>query len=129
MKWPFRVAVVLSAAVVLAIDYPWGDFTGHTHWSNVRWVPFVTPPVEPADVFQNILMLIPLGFSAAFPARSPARGIAGAALVGLPVAVLGEWTQLYSHGRFPSATDVAANVIGAVTGAVWARWLRLPARD
>ena len=129
MKWFFRLALVLAAAAVLAIDYPWGDFTGHTHWGNVRWIPFVTPPVEPADVLQNILMLVPLGFVAAFPARSAARGIGTALLAGFAVSVAGEWTQLYSHGRFPSATDVAANVMGAAIGAAWACWLRRPARD
>ena len=27
-----------------------------------------------------------------------------------------EWTQVYSHTRFPSTTDVSCNVIGAVLG-------------
>jgi VanZ family protein len=31
-----------------------------------------------------------------------------------------EATQLLSHGRFPSTTDVTCNVAGAWGGAVWA---------
>lgn len=29
------------------------------------------------------------------------------------VSLLCEWAQVYSHGRFPSATDVTCNVGGA----------------
>ena len=36
----------VSIALALAIDYPWGDFQGHTHWQNVAWIPFVSPPVH-----------------------------------------------------------------------------------
>lgn len=34
------------------------------------------------------------------------------------MSLLGEWSQVYSHSRFPSATDVVCNVIGAVAAAL-----------
>jgi hypothetical protein len=40
--------------------------------------------------------------------------VLAAGLITLPVSIAGEWTQLYSHRRFPSATDVACNLAGAL---------------
>jgi VanZ family protein len=40
-----------------------------------------------------------------------------AAGVALALSLAGEAVQIYTHSRFPSATDVVCNVIGAVAGA------------
>ena len=115
MKLVARVGTVISSIVALAFDYPWGDFRGHTHWMNVGWIPFVSPPVRLSDVILNVLLFLPLGvFSGLLKSsKGPLRVVAIAA----PVALLGEWTQLYSHTRFASATDLVCNVAGAIAGA------------
>jgi hypothetical protein len=114
------VGVLLSMAAVLAADLPWGDFHAHTHWRAVGWIPFVTPPVRAADILQNIALFLPLGFFAGLAARPLPRAIVKSVLLALPVSLLGEWSQLYSHSRFPSATDVSSNLIGAIFGAALA---------
>jgi uncharacterized protein (TIGR03790 family) len=113
-----RLGLPLSIAIALAADYPWGDFQGHTHWHNVGWIPFVSPPVRPGDIALNLLLFLPLGVFAARRVRAPAPALAQSALIAFVVSVIGEWTQLYSHTRFPSATDVACNVAGALFGTV-----------
>jgi uncharacterized protein (TIGR03790 family) len=113
-----RFGLALCIAVALAADFPWGDFQGHTHWHNVGWIPFVSPPVRPGDIALNLLLFFPLGVFAARRVRAPAPALAQSALIAFVVSVIGEWTQLYSHTRFPSATDVACNVAGALLGTV-----------
>ena len=119
-----RLGLPLSIAIALAADFPWGDFQGHTHWHSVGWIPFVSPPVRPADILQNLLLFLPLGFFAALRTTSTFKGLRNAAVWASPVSFLGEWSQLYSHSRFPSATDLSSNVIGAVLGAsiAWRVW-------
>lgn len=111
-----NAGVLLSIAAVLAADLPWGDFHAHTHWGAVGWIPFVTPPVRAADILENIVLFLPLGFFAGLDARSLVSGLRRGAWLGLLVSLVGEWSQLYSHSRFPSATDVSSNLIGAVLG-------------
>ena len=119
-----RFGLVLCIAIALAADIPWGDFQDHTHWQNVRWIPFVSPPVRPLDIALNLLLFFPLGVFAARRLRAPARTLAQSALVAFVVSVIGEWTQLYSHTRIPSATDVACNVAGALLGALLVAYAR-----
>jgi glycopeptide antibiotics resistance protein len=117
---------VLSILAALAADYPWGDFQGHTHWGNVRWIPFVTPPISAGDIAQNVLLFLPLGVFIGMRARFAVAACSLAGGVAVPVALLGEWTQVYSHSRFPSGTDAVSNVIGAVLGAALAAWMWRP---
>jgi hypothetical protein len=119
-----RGGLWLSAAAVLAADLPWGDFQGHTHWQTVAWIPFVSPPVRPIDVLQNVLLLVPLGFFCGVGARTASSALWRALSLGFLLSLAGEWTQLYSHLRFPSATDLAANVMGAALGAALALSVR-----
>ncbi len=103
--------VVGAGALVLAADFPWGDLRGHPHWGKIAWVPFVSPPLNLLDVAQNLLLCAPIGVTAALRFR---KAPAAAAVIALGVGLVGEWTQLYSHSRFPSATDLACNLTGAV---------------
>lgn len=114
--------VVVSLLAGFVADYPWGDWVGHTHWAKVGWIPFYSWPVRPFDILQNLLLFAPVGVSAALAIRR--RPALAAALLTLPVAFAGEATQLYSHARFPSATDLVNNVAGAALAAyVCARYL------
>ena len=110
-------ALIAAATLVLAVDFPWGDLQNHTHWNKAGWVPFVSPPVRAMDIALNLLLCAPLGLAAAMFFR---RRLTIATVCALSVSLIGEWTQLYSHARFPSATDVVCNVGGAMAAAMTA---------
>jgi glycopeptide antibiotics resistance protein len=112
----FVGAIALIVAVVLP-----REFQNHAHWTKVRWIPFVTPPVRTWDLAGNVLLYLPFGFaSARLPGR--ARGTR-TILLAASLSLMTEWGQVYSHDRFPSATDFCCNVIGAGLGALLAaRW-------
>jgi VanZ family protein len=113
-----RFALVIALLAAFAADYPWHGMTNHTHWAKVGWIPFVSPPVRFSDIVANILLFLPAGvFSAPRGTRPGAAALRGA-LIAFPIAFAGEATQLFSHGRFPSATDLVCNVAGAALGAV-----------
>lgn len=112
--------LIASVAVIVAVVFPWGNFQNHSHWAKVAWIPFVSPPVRLRDVLQNVLLFVPFGGAVALQLRPPVRVAAISAGV---FSVLGEWSQVYSHNRFPSATDVVCNVCGAALGAALVRHL------
>ena len=111
-----RFALLITILSTAAALWPWGDFQGHTHWTNVGWIPFVSPPVRLRDIIGNVLLFMPMGAAVAVNCR-PGRRLRYAVIGGLAVSFLGEWSQLYSHGRFPSATDLVCNGAGAYLGA------------
>jgi hypothetical protein len=116
---PLAVAgLVLSASAVLAAAYPWQDVVGHSHWSRVGWIPFVSWPAPWLDIAGNLLLFVPVGV---FAGLSFARVIPTTLFIALALSVFVETMQLYSHSRFPSATDVVCNVAGAVAAAAFVR--------
>lgn len=117
-----RAGLAVSGFVVVAAGYPWGDIVGHTHWSRVGWIPFLSWPVRPLDVAGNLLLCVPLGMVAARAFNRGVVVVAGA--IALALSLFVETMQLYSHGRFPSATDVVCNVTGAVAAAALVRAYR-----
>ena len=105
---------MISAVLVVALTYPWGDMAGHPHWSRVRWIPFKTGPFRPLDIAGNLLLCVPLGVAAGYLFS---RGVLAAALLSLAISTGAEGSQVYSHKRFPSGTDVLCNVAGAAAAA------------
>jgi len=104
--------------IVLAVT-PWEDLQNHSHWRRVQWIPFVTPPVKPIDIVVNVLLYLPFGYWFA-QLRGGRRGqVWGAVVAAAMLSLATEWTQLYSHSRFPSMTDVTNNLIGTALGAWW----------
>jgi glycopeptide antibiotics resistance protein len=103
--------LLASLAAGFLVDFPWGNWVGHSHWAKVAWIPYLQGPVRLSDILQNLLLFSPVGFFSfrVFPER-PGRW---AAFLTFPFAFAGEWTQVYSHNRFPSATDLLNNVMGA----------------
>jgi len=95
------------------------DLQNHTHWMKVQWIPFVTPPVKVVDIVVNILLYWPFGYWFGKHA-SDARAWRRACLYAFALSLATEWTQLYSHSRFPSLTDTTCNVIGTALGAFFA---------
>ena len=82
----------------------------------MQWIPFVTPPVTVVDILVNVALYLPFGY---WLTRWAGRRRAGLAVASAGVLSLAtEWTQLYSHSRFPSLTDVTCNIIGSLLG-VW----------
>jgi glycopeptide antibiotics resistance protein len=105
------------SAVILAATVPWTDPVGHTHWQKVQWIPFRSPPIKLFDVVVNVALYLPFGyqFVRAFPSRARAWQAAALAAV---LSLFVEWTQLYSHSRFPSLQDVLCNAFGSWVGAL-----------
>jgi len=106
---------VATLVVVVAITFPW-DLQDHPHWSKVAWLPFLSGIVRPVDILTNAALYFPVGFF--LPAPSRRRRVAWAFGIALLVSGPLELTQVWSHVRFPSATDLAMNVIGSVVGAI-----------
>lgn len=88
-------------------------------------------PIRPDFIFDvsdfalNVLLFVPLGIAA----RRHGTGLVFAASALLSIGI--EITQVWSINRYPGLPDVAANVLGAVSG-LWLgrvaaqRWPRLP---
>ena len=110
-----RLGVVAAIAAIVAADFPWGQLQNHAHWYKVAWIPFVSPPVRARDVAENIVLFVPLGVMLALTVR---RHVMSATfLIATVLACAGELTQVFSHGRIPSTTDIVCNVAGACAGA------------
>ena len=115
------LTLLVTAGLTLAAIVPWGDFTDHTHWDEVGWIPFVSQPWRVRDVILNLLLCAPLGVASALTFR---YGLLAAGATSLTISLVGEWLQVYSHGRFPSATDLVCNVCGALAAALVVRYVQ-----
>jgi len=114
-----RLLLIVWLVLFALLFVPWGDVQDHTHWYKVAWVPFGSRPVKPLDVIGNIVAFVPFGLLLTLAVGRGCRwewplGIGAALLLSFGA----EAVQMYSHMRFPSATDLTANVIGAGVG-VW----------
>ena len=123
---PSRITVVTSRRWLLALWFcgmvsimtlPWSDFQGHPHWARVSWVPFLGPVDNLRDVLLNVAVFVPFGFLLA-QGRSLIGPLGLLGFLGAPVLVsaAGEFYQVFCHSRFPSATDVVSNTLGAYGG-------------
>jgi len=115
-----RLALWLIVLAIVALTFPW-DLQDHPHWNKVTWVPFATGIVRPIDLLLNLALFVPLGFL--LHSRPSRCRFATALVVALVLSVLVEFAQVWSHVRFPSATDVFMNCFGALLGATlsWRR--------
>jgi glycopeptide antibiotics resistance protein len=119
---PARLRLAAWTLVIVIVVVPWSGWVGHEHWARVIWVPFM-PPLRLRDVVLNVIFYVPFGLF--FPqGRRGAGKFALAVGCAFLLSVATELTQVYSHGRFPSMTDVATNTIGAAVGAGLARLRR-----
>jgi glycopeptide antibiotics resistance protein len=89
----------------------------------VGWIPFASPPFKPADIVTNVVAFIPFGALIVY-AGDWRRGCLWQTGIVLAIllSVAAESVQLFSHMRFPSATDVTANASGAALGIWLARY-------
>ena len=115
-----QIALWLIVIAIAAATFPW-DWQDHPHWGKVAWVPFSTGIVRPIDLLLNVALYFPLGFL--LSSKSTRSRFATALVAGLLLSTLLELTQVWSHLRFPSATDIVMNVLGSLIGAFGASWL------
>ncbi len=113
-----RVAFAAWAGVICFIVLPWYRFQGHPHFELIQWVPFVTPPIRLRDIVLNTLLYVPLGYL--HVRRSLVISVPRTVAVAAALSLVTECAQLFSHGRFPSTTDLVCNTFGAYLGALWA---------
>jgi glycopeptide antibiotics resistance protein len=113
-----KIAFALWVAVILFVVTPWYGIRDHSHWARVQWIPFVSPPIRVSDIVLNTLFYMPFGFM--YVRRSASRRIWKAVAAAAVLSALTEVSQVYSHGRFPSTTDLVCNTVGAYLGAIWA---------
>ena len=106
------------AAVLAATLLPWSNFVGHSHWAQVQWIPFYGRRLDWFDIAANVALFVPLGyfaggfFAVLLPGKKQLWVLVGATLLSTSA----EFVQIYSHGRFPSASDIGCNVVGAALG-------------
>ena len=119
-----RLGVVWTLIILCITTMPWSNFTGHSHWQQVRWLPFSEVCVNlwfAGDVLGNILLFVPLGWCVVlaqpYQWRNQLRRIVFAAAV-LSLSV--EFFQVFCHNRSPAMSDVCTNILGAVLGALLA---------
>ena len=116
MAWSGFLAAL--AAVLAATLLPWSNFVGHSHWAQVQWIPFYGHRLGWFDIAANIALFAPFGYFAGGLLSAPSRKkknlwvLVAATLLSTSV----EFLQIYSHSRFPSATDICCNVSGAALG-------------
>lgn len=121
MSWPSGIlrgdlARITAVVVVIVLaTAPW-DLRDHPHVYKVSWIPFLSGIVRPVDVLANLALYFPLGY--VFPLRGRAGRLAAACSAGLLLSLVMETTQVWSHVRFPSATDLLLNVVGCAAGAM-----------
>ena len=94
-SWRAGIAFAVWSAVILAATVPWTDLVGHTHWRKVQYVPFGFAWVRASPFRPRLWHAAALAFVLSFAV---------------------EWSQLYSHSRFPSVQDVLCDVCGALIG-------------
>lgn len=106
------------ALILLATTWPISDFQDHPHWFSVEWIPF-TRYRRSFDVVANVALFLPFGAAFAWGELAPHRA-RRAMYLGLAVALAVELSQVYTHNRIATVTDVVANTTGAWLGARWA---------
>ena len=118
-RWPARIPLwVWWIPVVLIASFPLG-LTSVPQWDRVHLVPFTDPADKVEDFAVNILLFVPFGYSFA---RN--RGLAWLPLAAGLVSAVAELSQLFSTVRYPSGTDLAYAVVGAVIGGLVATFPR-----
>ena len=110
--------------IVVATTYPWTHFGSHAQWDRVVWIPFQM--WHSLDVLANIALYVPFGFLY-FQPRLCVRtdGVVKVAVLALLLSISCEFYQVFNNSRWPSMTDVTANTVGGVIGALIAGKLRV----
>jgi glycopeptide antibiotics resistance protein len=114
---PRRLRLLLWVLVILVCVVPWLSFQDHPHWTRVNWVAF-SQPFRRRDILLNIALYVPIGLFWTRGASSRLRDVLTCSIAAAILSVATETTQIYSHSRFPSMTDLVTNTLGATLGAL-----------
>jgi glycopeptide antibiotics resistance protein len=114
---PARYRLGAWTLVIVAAVVPWASPTDHAHWDRIEWIPFAHFQ-RPRDVLLNLLLYVPVGWFIVGQARDGRRGLAWATGYAFALSAVTEFTQIFSHGRFPTASDLLVNTAGAIIGAL-----------
>jgi glycopeptide antibiotics resistance protein len=109
--------VALWTGVIIILVLPWMSFQPHPHWARVQWVPFRSGPISVRDVVANVLLYAPWGYAYARAIRGSGANLWSVVGYALLLSITTEAAQIWSHGRFPTFTDVTCNLVGACAGA------------
>ena len=129
-----KLALLLlwTAVIVGVTTLPWSDYTGHSHWDSVRWMPFCERPLVATDIVLNVILFVPFGFllmRRAGSAAASARRVTSTLVFAAALSISAEYFQVYCHNRIPSATDVCTNVLGAGLGILFQWWNKSEAKN
>ena len=116
-----RLPFVLWTSLIVLAVVPWASYQDHSHWTRVGWTPFISSEVKVRDIVVNTLLYVPWGYFCVRSVPAAAGRVWVVVMLASALSITTEGSQIYSHGRFPSATDVTCNVSGALAGAVLAR--------
>lgn len=111
VPWLWKLWLALWALIAM----PWATFDGVARWERVIWSPVTA--VRPRDAILNLLFCIPFGFCGAKSGWS----FGAVVLAGAGLSMSTEFLQVFSAGRWPSASDVVMNVSGFALGAYLVR--------
>lgn len=122
MWW--KIWLVWIVVILAVTTMPWNDFVGHSHWDQVRWIPFFDRPLALSDIFANVALFVPFGFflGRSLPRASRKKVWIFALLMATTLSASVEFLQVYYHNRIPSTSDVCTNLLGALLGV----WLSIP---
>jgi VanZ family protein len=132
----FAVFIVYGCTIPFRFTADW-TFVANK-WAHLSWNPLISSETggRPSfsDVVQNILLFVPFGALGVLAGRPSSRsillrvGLVTGLAAGLSVMV--EGVQLFTLDRVTSVTDVAADTLGALAGAMAAHLAqRLSARS
>jgi glycopeptide antibiotics resistance protein len=140
--WPLLPLVVFGGLLLYGTLKPF-NFTWHPRRdrmndrSQVEWIPFTRLCPEygifcPRDTGLNLVIFIPVGVLVALlpgARASAARRIGRATGCGFALSLMIETTQYFIPSRYPGATDLVLNTLGACLGGllVTALFRRCPA--
>lgn len=116
LVWAGAVLVVLLVTV-----WPPSALVSHPHWDRVTWIPFADGRHAPWQLPANVLLFLPFGYAGARALGCTRGRLILVLSLGAVLTLSVETIQLFSHGRFPSVTDLGANLVGAALGADLAR--------
>jgi VanZ family protein len=114
----YRVAAAVWLLGWAMFSVPWSSFTSRPHVEQVNLVPF--QKARRADQLRNFIYYVPAGAIGVGLGLGPVVTVAGASAL----SAVAETSQIFSRGRFPSATDLALNTAGALVGVGMAMLVR-----
>jgi VanZ family protein len=129
-RWPVRALVAYCALLAGGALAPFEFTLDRSEVSApVEWVPLTYRcPTHgvlcPYDKLLNFVIFVPLGALVAkcLVGRSARRASVAAVASGLGFSLALEAAQLLLPTRFPSASDILMNAVGALAGAVGVAW-------